>query len=213
MYTPRAFCDDNLPRLHSHIAQARLAIVVTHDSNGLLASHIPLLLDQHNGEYGTVSGHLAKANPQCQALANGAQVLVIFPGADAYVSPNFYASKAEHGNVVPTWNYTAVHAHGQAEIFSDAQRLHELVSALTARHEAGQPAPWAVEDAPADYIEGMLKAIVGFSIAITRLEGKRKLSQNRSAADIAGVQTSLAASSDPQDQQLAHLMTFVHPGA
>jgi len=212
MYTPRAFLDDDLPRLHDHIEQTRLAIVVTHDAQGLLASHVPVLLNRDGGEFGTLSGHLAKANPQCQALASGAQVLVIFAGADAYVSPNFYASKAEHGKVVPTWNYTAVHAHGQAETFSDPQRLHGLVRALTTRHEAGQAVPWAVEDAPADYIDGMLKAIVGFSIAITRLQGKRKLSQNRSAADIAGVQAGLAASSDPQDQQLAHLMSSVQPG-
>ncbi|MNE80114.1 Protease synthase and sporulation protein PAI 2 [compost metagenome] len=131
---------------------------------------------------------------------------MVFPGAEAYVSPSFYPTKAEHGKVVPTWNYIAVHAYGRAEVFSDAQRLRDLVSALTDRHENGRAQPWKVDDAPAHYIDGMLKAIVGFALPIQRLEGKRKLSQNRSTADIAGVREGLAASPDPHDQALAHLM-------
>src|SRR5690606_15948521 len=144
-------------------------------------------------------GHLAKANPQCQALANGAQVMVIFSGADAYVSPSFYPAKAEHGKVVPTWNYIAIHAYGVAETFTDAARLLEVVSGLTDKHEAGRADPWAVADAPADYIEKMLGAIVGFTLPIERLEGKRKLGQNRSAADVEGVRGGLAASADLKD--------------
>ena len=158
------------------------------------------------GPNGTLYGHFAKANPQWKELQNGAEALVIFAGADAYVSPGFYPSKAEHGKVVPTWNYVAVHAYGTAEVFTDADRLRNLVSALTDRHEAGRANPWKVADAPADYIDGMLKAIVGFALPIQRLEGKRKLSQNRSAADIAGVREGLAASPDVHDQALAHLM-------
>ena len=206
MYLPRAFVDDNLTSLHQQITQSRLATLVTHGKLGLQASHLPLLLVPEQGANGTLYGHLAQANPQWQELAEGAEALVIFNGEDAYVSPGFYPSKAEHGKVVPTWNYVAVHAYGSAEVFSDAQRLLELVSALTERHEGSRAAPWKVSDAPADYIEGMLKAIVGFALPIQRLEGKRKLSQNRNPTDIAGVREGLAASADPRDQQLSHLM-------
>ena len=205
MYTPSAFRHDALPELHRHILATRLAILVSHGPDGLEASHIPLLLDPNAGEFGTLHGHLARANPHWQALTAG-EVMVIFPGVDAYISPGFYAAKAEHGKVVPTWNYETVHAYGQAEVFTDAQRLLRLVSALTDRHEARQAQPWSVSDAPAEYIDGMLKAIVGFSIPIARLEGKRKLGQNRSDADIQGVKAGLGASSDPGDQALAAAM-------
>jgi transcriptional regulator len=180
--------------------------LVTHGEQGLQASHLPLLLNTDEGPNGTLYGHFAKANPQWKELQNGAEALVIFAGADAYVSPGFYPSKAEHGKVVPTWNYVAVHAYGSAQVFTDADRLRTLVSALTDRHEAGRAQPWKVADAPADYIDGMLKAIVGFALPIQRLEGKRKLSQNRNTADIAGVREGLAASPDAHDQALAHLM-------
>ncbi|VVN97332.1 FMN-binding negative transcriptional regulator [Pseudomonas fluorescens] len=206
MYTPSAFVDQDLPHLHQQILSSRLATLVTYGEQGLQASHLPLLLSPDQGPNGTLYGHLAKANPQWRELETGAQALVIFAGADAYVSPSFYPSKAEHGKVVPTWNYLAVHAYGSAEVFSDAQRLRDLVSALTDRHEAGRAQPWKVADAPAHYIDGMLKAIVGFALPIQRLEGKRKLSQNRSTADIAGVREGLAASPDLHDQALAHLM-------
>lgn len=206
MYTPKNFAIDDLSELQQHMLDTRLAILITQDEQGLQASHLPLLLDTAQGPYGTLYGHFAKANAQWKALQNGAEALVIFAGTDAYVSPGFYPSKAEHGKVVPTWNYVAVHAYGSAEVFTDAERLLALVSALTDRHEAGRAQPWKVADAPADYIDGMLKAIVGFALAIQRLEGKRKLSQNRNTADIAGVRAGLAASPDLHDQALAHLM-------
>lgn len=205
MYTPSAFRLESLPELHEHILATRLAIVVSHGPQGLEASHIPLLLDPDAGEFGTLHGHLARANPHWRALAAG-EVMVIFPGVDAYISPGFYAAKAEHGKVVPTWNYETVHAYGQAEVFTDAQRLLQVVSGLTDRHEARQAQPWSVSDAPKDYIDGMLKAIVGFSIPIARLEGKRKLGQNRSNADLQGVKAGLSASSDRGDQALAGAM-------
>jgi transcriptional regulator len=206
MYTPSNFAINDLPELQQQILGTRLAVLVTHGEEGLQASHLPLLLRPDQGPNGTLYGHFARANPQWKALQNGAQALVIFAGADAYVSPGFYPSKAEHGKVVPTWNYVAVHAFGTAEVFTDADRLRDLVSALTDRHEAGRNNPWKVADAPADYIDGMLKAIVGFALPIQCLEGKRKLSQNRSPADIAGVREGLAASPDAHDQALAHLM-------
>jgi transcriptional regulator len=206
MYTPSNFAINDLPELQQQILGTRLAVLVTHGEEGLQASHLPLLLRPDQGPNGTLYGHFARANPQWKALQNGAQALVVFAGADAYVSPGFYPSKAEHGKVVPTWNYVAVHAYGTAEVFTDADRLRDLVSALTDRHEAGRSNPWKVADAPADYIDGMLKAIVGFALPIQRLEGKRKLSQNRSTADIAGVREGLAASPDAHDQALSHLM-------
>jgi len=210
MYTPRAFALDDLPEIQQLIQHTRLAQLVTLGDDGLQASHLPLLLNPDEGPNGTLYGHMAKANPQWRDLQNGSEALVIFAGADAYISPSFYPTKAEHGKVVPTWNYLAVHAYGKAEVFTDAERLLAVVSALTDRHESRRAQPWAVSDAPADYIDGMLKAIVGFSLPIERLIGKRKLSQNRSPADIAGVRDGLAASSDVRDQTLAR---FIPKGA
>lgn len=207
MYTPSYFNDENLASLHGQIDATRLATLVTFDETGLQASHIPLLLEPTQGPQGTLYGHLAKANPQWKALETGAEALLIFQGADAYISPSFYAAKAEHGKVVPTWNYLAVHAYGRADVFTDPERLLRVVTGLTDKQEVGRAEPWAVSDAPADYIEKMLKGIVGFAIPIERLEGKRKLNQNRSAADIAGVSKGLALSQDPSDQKIAQLMS------
>ncbi|KTC49153.1 transcriptional regulator [Pseudomonas fluorescens ABAC62] len=206
MYTPRAFALEDLPEIQRLIQHTRLAQLVTFGEQGLQASHLPLLLNPDEGPHGTLYGHLAKANPQWRDLQNGSDALVIFADADAYVSPAFYPAKAEHGKVVPTWNYIAVHAYGKAEVFTDAERLLTLVSALTERHERHRAEPWAVSDAPPDYIDGMLKAIVGFALPIERVIGKRKLSQNRSAADQAGVRDGLAASPDARDQTLARLI-------
>lgn len=206
MYNPKAFAVQDLPQLQQMMNECRLAVLVTHGEHGLQASHLPLLLDTRQGPHGTLHGHMARANPQWRDLEAGAEALVIFAGADAYVSPSLYPSKAEHGKVVPTWNYLAVHAYGTADVFSDAPRLRELVSALTDRHETGRAQPWKLDDAPAEYVDAMLKAIVGFSLPIQRLEGKRKLSQNRSPEDVAGVRNGLAASLDPQDQALARLI-------
>ncbi|MEZ0527384.1 FMN-binding negative transcriptional regulator [Pseudomonas sp. Env-73] len=206
MYTPRAFALDDLPEIQQLIQHTRLAQLVTVGENGLQASHLPLLLNPDEGPNGTLYGHLAKANPQWRELQNGGEALVIFAGADAYISPAFYPAKAEHGKVVPTWNYIAVHAYGTPAVFSDAERLLKVVTALTDRHESGRAQPWRVSDAPADYIDGMLKAIVGFALPIKRLVGKRKLSQNRSPADMAGVRDGLAASADVRDQTLARFI-------
>ncbi|WP_405649444.1 FMN-binding negative transcriptional regulator [Pseudomonas sp. Ld6] len=206
MYTPRAFALDDLPEIQQLIQHTRLAQLVTVGENGLQASHLPLLLNPDEGPNGTLYGHLAKANPQWRELLNGGEALVIFAGADAYISPAFYPAKAEHGKVVPTWNYIAVHAYGTPAVFSDAERLLKVVTALTDRHESSRAQPWRVSDAPADYIDGMLKAIVGFALPIERLVGKRKLSQNRSAADMAGVRDGLAASADVRDQTLARFI-------
>jgi transcriptional regulator len=207
MYTPKAFEVTDVAAMQRQIDQTRLAVLVTNGEHGLQASHLPLLLRREPDACGTLYGHLAKANPQWQDLAAGGEALVIFSGADAYISPSYYPSKAEHEKVVPTWNYLAVHAYGRAEIFTDAERLRELVGDLTDKHESGRSQPWSVDDAPADYIATMLGAIVGFALPIERLEGKRKLGQNRSAQDYAGVREGLAASTDPQDRDIARLMS------
>lgn len=206
MYIPRAFEEMHTPTLHEQMQSTPLPVLVTDGSQGLTASHIPLLLNPHEGIYGTLYGHFSRANPQWQALAEGAEVLVVFAGEQAYVSPSFYPDKAEHGKAVPTWNYVAVHAYGHAEVFDDASRLLDLVSRLSNKHEAGRPDPWSVSDAPADYIDSMLKAIVGFRLPVTRLLGKRKLSQNRSIKDQTGVRKGLLASNNPHDHALAHLI-------
>ncbi|WP_263147196.1 FMN-binding negative transcriptional regulator [Pseudomonas sp. RIT-PI-AD] len=206
MHRPAAFRQDDLARLHAQIEQAPLATLVSHGEQGLLATHLPLLLETGEGDKGTLYGHFARANPHWQDLAAGAEALTVFVGANAYVSPSWYASKAEHGRVVPTWNYVAVHAYGQAEVFDDGPRLYRLVERLSARHEAGRPRPWALEDAPRDYLDGLLRAIVGFALPIRGLEGQWKLSQNRSPADVAGVRAGLLDSDDPQARALAATM-------
>lgn len=206
MYTPSAFRDDDLQSLHAHIGNTRLAVLITHGEQGLLATHVPLLLDPQSGEKGTLYGHMARGNKQWRDLESGAEVLVVFPGADAYVSPGFYPSKAQDPRTVPTWNYVAVHAWGIPEVIHDAEPLLAIVRRLSDRHEQGRERPWSVDDAPADYLDGMLKAIVGFAIPIERLQCNRKLSQNRSAIDREGVRSGLAASADPLDNHLSALM-------
>ncbi len=206
MYCPAAFRQDDLPSLHAQIQSSGLAIVTSTGAQGLQASHLPLLLEPGEGEFGTLYGHFARANGHWRDLAAGAEALVVFSGADAYVHPGWYPAKAEHGKVVPTWNYIAVHAWGQAEVFDEPERLLELVSRLSDRHEQGRAQPWAVSDAPREYIDAMLRAIVGFALPIRRVEGKWKLSQNRSANDQTGVRVGLATSNNPRDHELAARM-------
>ena len=203
MYNSKPHQEHDLTRLHQHMLDTRLAILVSQGEQGLLATHLPVLVDTAEGDFGTVYAHLARANRQWQDLQHGGEALLVFPGADAYVSPGFYPSKAENPKVVPTWNYLAVHAYGPAEVIHEAEPLLAIVSRLTDRHEQGRSEPWKVTDAPADYIEGMLRAIVGIRLPIARLQGARKLSQNRSGHDIDGVREGLSASPDQRDNQLA----------
>ncbi len=209
MYCPTAFRQDDLATLHQQIRGSGLALLSTAGSQGLQASHLPLLLEADEGEFGTLYGHFARANGHWRDLAEGAEALVVFSGPDAYVHPGWYPAKGEHGKVVPTWNYIAVHAWGQAEVFDDAERLLQLVSRLSDQHERSQQArPWSVSDAPGEYIDAMLRAIVGFALPIRRLEGKWKLGQNRSSADQHGVRAGLAASANPRDRELAACMNL-----
>ena len=206
MYRPAAFRQDDLATLHAQIHACGLALLSSSGEQGLQASHLPLLLAPDEGEFGTLYGHFARANPHWRDLASGAEALVVFSGADAYVHPGWYPSKAEHGKAVPTWNYIAVHAWGQAEVFDEPERLLQLVSHLSERYEQGRAQPWAVSEAPREYIDSMLRAIVGFALPIRRIEGQWKLGQNRSRADQAGVHQGLSTSTEPRDQALAARM-------
>jgi transcriptional regulator len=205
MYAPPAFREDDLARMQETIRAARLANFVTATAEGPLASPLPLMLEAAEGENGVLYGHVARANPQWRIPVIG-EALAIFMGADAYVSPSWYATKRETHQVVPTWNYIAVHAYGPVEFFDDADRLHDLVTRLTDLHERPRAEPWAVGDAPTAFIAAQLNGIVGLRLPISRLEGKRKMSQNRNAADRAGVAAGLAKSPDPADRAVAALI-------
>jgi transcriptional regulator len=205
MYTPPAFKEDDPAVLREMIRASRLATLVTATAEGLVATPLPLLLDDTEGEHGVLYGHVAKANPQWRLEPIG-PALALFPGPDAYVTPSWYETKRQTAKVVPTWNYTAVHAYGPVEFFADEQRLHEVVTRLTRCHEAGRVEPWAVGDAPAEFVRSQLKGIVGLSLCITRVEGKRKMSQNRSRQDRLGVARGLAESERPEDRAVAGLI-------
>ncbi len=182
MYNPAAFRETDPEVLRAAIREYPLATLVTQGAEGLEATHLPMLL---NGD--VLRGHIARANPHWQKYEAGAEALAIFTGPQHYISPNWYASKRAHGRVVPTWNYVAIHARGPLTFHHDPEWLRELVTALTAEHERTQERPWRVSDAPAEFIDAQLRAIVGVEMAVTSLEGKWKLSQNRPAADVDGV--------------------------
>jgi transcriptional regulator len=205
MYLPPAFRDDELPSLHQSMRHARLANFVTATTEGLIGTPLPLLLAADEGPYGTLYGHVARANSQWQHAPVG-EAMAMFMGPDAYVSPSFYPSKAEHHRHVPTWNYISVHAYGPVEFFDDASRLLDVVSRLTSLHENGRKEPWAVTDAPEEFIAAQLRGIVGIRLPITRIDGKRKMSQNRSAEDRAGVVSGLTASDRASDRIVAALI-------
>ncbi len=206
MYTPKAFESNELATLHAGIRHSGLVTLVSLTGAGLVATHLPLLLDETQGPYGTLSGHISLANSQWRETSDSADALAIFLGLDAYVSPSWYPAKQETGRVVPTWNYAAIHAYGRPVFFQDTERLRALVSRLTDKHEAHLERPWKTTDAPANYIDSQLKAIIGFEMQITRLEGKLKFNQNRSAEDRQGVIHALQESSEDKDRQVAALM-------
>lgn len=187
MYIPPAFATHDPELIREMLARAPLAVLVTRGDDGFAATHLPLFLAA-DGK--TLRGHVARGNAQ---QTHSGEALVIFAGPSAYLSPGWYASKAEHGKVVPTYDYEAVHVYGQVRFTSDVDWLRETVSALTDRFEAGRAEPWAVVDAPADYIAGALTRITGVEITVERVEAVRKLSQNRGAADRQGVIAGLEA--------------------
>jgi transcriptional regulator len=193
MYVPPHFKEDRVEVLHETIRRCGIGTLVTFERGEMIASHVPMLIDPDPAPYGTLIGHVSRGNPQGRAVEAAVETLAIFLGAEAYVTPSWYATKRETGKVVPTWNYVAVHAYGPVRFFSDKERLLDIVRRLTATHEAGRADPWAVSDAPADFVDGLLKGIVGFELPIRRLEGKWKMSQNRPAEDRAGVVAGLRA--------------------
>lgn len=191
MYNPEHFAVKDAEMLHQLMGRYPFGTMVTHGEQGLDANHIPFEFDPGDGPHGCLRGHVARANSVWQDVRSGDEVLVIFRGADAYVSPNWYPSKHEAHKQVPTWNYEVVHAHGQIIIHDDERFVRGLVARLTRTHEAGQPAPWKMSDAPREHIDMLLTLIVGIEIKITRLIGKRKLSQNKEARDRAGAGNAL----------------------
>ena len=191
MYLPPHFEQHDPAALHALMREHPLAALVSSGPDGPTADHLPLQFDATAGEHGTLLGHVARANPLWRVAA-GQPVLALFRGPQAYVSPSWYPAKAATHKVVPTWNYAVVHAHGVLEAVDDAPWLRRLVGRLTEQHEAARPAPWSVDDAPADYVQQLLRAIVGIRIPVVRLVGKWKVSQNRSAADRLGVADGLA---------------------
>jgi len=196
MYLPKHFAEDNVAEMHALMRAHPLATLISHGPDGLNANHIPLLLADAE-PYGTLQGHVARANPLWKAGNVAGEVLVVFQGDESYISPSGYATKAEHGKVVPTWNYATVHAYGELKVIEDPAWIFGQISALTATNEAALPQPWAVTDAPADYIEKMLGAIVGIEITINRLLGKWKVSQNQPAANQASLIAALEKAGDP----------------
>jgi transcriptional regulator len=205
MYTPASFRVDDAAALQAFMAAHSFATLVTVREGALVATHLPLILDPTQGAHGALYGHVARANGQWRGFDGAAEALAIFQGADAYISPTWYEAGCG-GATVPTWNYTAVHAYGAPRVIADPARVHALLGALTAKHEAAIAEPWQLPGPEDAYIAGQMRAIVAFEIAIARLEGKFKLNQNRSHADQAGVVSALGASPDSPARAVACLM-------
>ncbi|ANP47460.1 FMN-binding negative transcriptional regulator [Candidatus Viadribacter manganicus] len=202
MYVPEHFATDDADALIGRLTRRWAGVLVTVDSDaGPVATHLPILWD---AESGIAMGHIARANPQWKR--GPGKGLIVLGGVEAYVTPSWYPSKAENGKTVPTWNYEAVHITGQVEWFEDAARIERVVAKLSQLHESGRAEPWAIGDAPRAYIDALLRGIVGVALKAERVEAKRKLSQNKSAADFAGVEQGLAGSPEPMAQEVAALM-------
>jgi transcriptional regulator len=200
MYTPKHFVETRVEALRGLIRAYPFATLVTRAADGLAANHLPF---ERVGE--VLHGHVARGNELAQL--DGAEVLLVFQGPDGYISPNWYPSKHETGREVPTWNYAVVHVHGRLRVIDDAAWLRRLLETLTDHHEAGQPQPWKITDAPEDHIEKSLRAIVGLEVAVDRIEGKFKLSQNHPARNRAGVIAGLRERNGDGDAELAAWMT------
>ena len=203
MYQPPHFEERRPEVLHDLIRSHPLGLLITQQPGGIATDPVPFLLDADRGPHGTLRCHVARANPLWREARADADSVVVFQGPQAYVSPGWYATKVQTGKVVPTWNYVIVQARGRLKVVDDAAWLRRLVGELTARHEAPQAAPWQVEDAPADYVDALLKAIVGIEIELVGLVGKWKVSQNRPAADRDGVVQGLMAQGSDEAAAMA----------
>lgn len=193
MYLPAHFAEPRVDELHRLIQAHPLGTLVSHGADGLDANHLPFLLDAQAGEAGTLLAHVARANPLWQTLADGAPVLTIFHGPQGYISPSWYPGKQDTHRRVPTWNYEVVHAHGTLHVHEDEKFLRRVLALLTRTHEAAEPQPWKMGDAPADYLAEQLQRIVGIELRITRLVGKRKLNQHHELRDREGAIQALEA--------------------
>jgi transcriptional regulator len=211
LYIPPAFRETDTATLQAEIRRIGFCSLTTIGAAGPLVSHVPVMLDTSVGPLGELRCHIARANPQWLDSDFSKPALAIFMGPDAYVSPSWYPSKAEHGKAVPTWNYVAICARGHIQIFDERDALHAHVGELSDRHEAAFPEPWHVSDAPADYMERQLSGIVGFRFTIEALEGKLKLSQNRSEADRVSVAAALSASPGNNARSIAARMQVDKP--
>lgn len=205
MYVPDNFRVDDVAQMHALMRGRPFAALVSNGSSGLYASHLPTVL-KDEGAYGLIECHLARANPHWRELAEGNEALMIFQGPEGYITPNWYPSKAETGKVVPTWNYAVVHAYGRPEAMQDKDWLRRHVGELTAQQERTESQPWRLSDAPDSYIDVMTRGIVGFRFAITRLQGKWKMSQNRQEQDWKGVVRGLNTRAAGEDVEIAALV-------
>ena len=203
MYLPAHFEITDAALMHGLIRSHSLGTWASAPAGELVVNHVPFLIDTTRGPHGTLVGHVARANPLWQHLGDS---IVVFQGPQAYISPSWYPSKHADGKAVPTWNYAVVHAHGRPLAIEDKAELLQIVSRLTQTHEAKQALPWSVSDAPADYIDKMLGAIVGIEMPIERLEGKWKVSQNRPEADRQGTAAGLIGRGEPDGIAMAHLV-------
>ncbi len=206
MYVPPIFAVRDTAGLHALIESYSFATLVSTGADGMMSTHVPVLLDRERGPHGTLLVHLARANPHGRAM-DGQDVLAIFLGPHGYISPSWYDTHPS----VPTWNYAAVHAYGRARIVDDPARLADIVQRLTVQYESGRAQPWKMAGLPQEYVAGMLRGIVGFEIEIARLEGKHKLSQNRNATDRRNVIAALGASTNAEDRALAEYMARYAP--
>lgn len=210
MYVPPLFEEKDVHTLHDAIRHGGLFTLVTFGTEGMEANHVPILLHPEPAPLGMLRGHIARTNPLWQRTAADSPALAIFLGPNAYVTPSWYATKRETGKVVPTWNYVAVHAYGSIRFYEDTDRLLAHITALTERHEGHRKAPWAVTDAPDDYIRAQLSKIIGFEIPIARIEGKWKMSQNRPARDRIGVVDGLVRDGGPAEAAVAGIVAAVN---
>ena len=214
MYLPRHFTARDEAEIEAFVDSAAAADLVTFDGAKPVASLIPVIWDRSGvveGEHGRLLGHLALANPQWRSVGPGTVALAIVHGPQAYVSPSWYPGTARHGKMVPTWNYVSVHFTGPLAVHRDAEWKRDIVTRLTARHEAGRPSPWHVTDAPAEFIDSQLKAIVGVELTIATVEAKEKLSQNRNPEDRAGALAGLRGEPGPGPAAIAELMPELTP--
>jgi transcriptional regulator len=209
VYLPQHFEETDAATLHQLIRDFPLGLLITVGSDGLAANHIPFVLDEKAGEHGRLLGHVARNNAVWRDHDSEQDALVVFQSADAYVSPNWYPTKRETHEVVPTWNYAVVHVYGRLIVHDDATWVRGQAGRLTKQQEASQPTPWKMADAPPAYTAGMLAQIVGIELPISRLVGKFKASQNRLARDRDGAITGLRGTGDPGDAAMAEIMDEV----